>query len=267
VFSWLAPSVELASQADLRAGLKRAPQLVATEWQLHHYMVGLINSPTPENAFLLDALKALRAGTFEQRHDLAEKPRRRHADDVAFANFNALLQGATINLESLISHGAQRLIEDVDLRRRVEDDDVTMAQLTKEVGRTVSPLRMAFRITEQDVDFGDLVIPAHRRVVVLLHEANHDPSVFPRPDEFLPDRWKRNGQPDGALALDDALTLGDGVHRCIGGPLTMLEASLAWQALMVLAERLQVAEFKPQRRPGIAVHALERIPVIASPAS
>jgi cytochrome P450 len=78
------------------------------------------------------------------------------------------------------------------------------------------PLRTA----TADIEIGDRLIREGDRVVLQLHSANWDSAVFPRPDVFDLDR---ETQPH--------LAFGYGAHRCLGGGLGQLEATVAVEGL------------------------------------
>lgn len=78
------------------------------------------------------------------------------------------------------------------------------------------PLRMA----TADIEVGGRTIREGDRVVLQLHSANWDSGVFEHPEEFDLDRDAR-----------PHLALGHGAHRCLGGGLGQLEATVAVEGL------------------------------------
>lgn len=60
--------------------------------------------------------------------------------------------------------------------------------------------------------------------------ANHDESVFPEPDRFDITRSQAN------------LTFGNGMHYCLGAPLSKLEMRITLEALLDLAPELHLVE-------------------------
>ncbi|TDC79206.1 cytochrome P450 [Streptomyces hainanensis] len=78
------------------------------------------------------------------------------------------------------------------------------------------PLRTA----TADIEIGGRLIRKGDRVVLQLHSANWDSAVFERPEMFDLDRDTQSH-----------LAFGHGVHRCLGGGLGQLEATVAVEGL------------------------------------
>lgn len=99
-----------------------------------------------------------------------------------------------------------------------------IAASVEECLRIDPPLHIFTRWAQTDLTLMGEDFKAGDQIACLLGAANRDPSVFPDPDQFLPDR------PTGALT-----TFGAGLHFCLGAPLARLELQIA---LQVLFERL-----------------------------
>ncbi|MEU3664589.1 cytochrome P450 [Streptomyces sp. NPDC032940] len=67
-------------------------------------------------------------------------------------------------------------------------------------------------------------------MVLLIGSANHERRVFARPDRL-----------DVERAHDPHLSLGAGVHYCLGAPLARLESSLALGRLLTRARNMEPA--------------------------
>ncbi|MBM0232576.1 cytochrome P450 [Micromonospora sp. STR1_7] len=106
------------------------------------------------------------------------------------------------------------------LRQRPE----LAANAVDEVLRYESPLQLATagggRWTQQDLLVGDHVIPAGQRVLVLLGAANRDPAVYPDPDRF-----------DIVRPAYRHLSLGHGLHFCVGAVLARQQGSMILEEL------------------------------------
>jgi cytochrome P450 len=87
--------------------------------------------------------------------------------------------------------------------------------------------------------------------------ANYDPAVFPDPYAFKLDRPNGNRQ----------MSLGHGVHRCLGAPLARLESELTVRELLRRYERIErggdgatwqgvsLLNHGPERNPVVFVRA------------
>ncbi|MBA8827517.1 cytochrome P450 [Saccharopolyspora lacisalsi] len=92
---------------------------------------------------------------------------------------------------------------------RIRDGDARFALgAVDELLRVESPVPFTARVTTDDVVFGDTVIPADQRVLIMIGAANRDPEVFEQPDGLLLAR-----SPNPYLAL------GSGTHYCLGAGL------------------------------------------------
>ncbi|XP_071957317.1 cytochrome P450 27C1-like [Antedon mediterranea] len=81
------------------------------------------------------------------------------------------------------------------------------------------------RIFEDDVVIGGYEIPKNTIVGSLQYVLGHDEKIFPEPDRFIPDRWKRG---EGTKASTFAsVPFGFGTRMCIGRRVAELELHLA----------------------------------------
>jgi len=124
--------------------------------------------------------------------------------------------------------------------------EATVAELL----RHDAPLHLFIRHAQEDVPLGDGVTLARgERVALLLGAANRDPARFADPDAFDPART------DGAH-----VTLGGGIHYCVGAQLAKLELGIALGALF---ERLPAIRLdgEPRCRDSYHFHGLEALRV------
>lgn len=113
-----------------------------------------------------------------------------------------------------------------------------------------APLHLFLRYAQTDVDIAPgLTLRSGEQVALLLGAANRDPKRFQQPDNFWPDR------PDGAH-----VSLGAGIHFCIGAALTGLELRILTDTLFKRIPNLQLAE-TPQYRNLFHFHGLEELQV------
>lgn len=70
-------------------------------------------------------------------------------------------------------------------------------------------------------------------VIPSFYNSLHDPEVFPRPDEFQPDRWL---DPNSSANTNpkNYLVWGSGPHRCIGVEYAMMNMALVLATAAVM---------------------------------
>ncbi|WP_066942427.1 cytochrome P450 [Streptomyces lushanensis] len=89
---------------------------------------------------------------------------------------------------------------------------------------------VAFRVAVEDVEIGGQLISAGEGIVPLVAAANHDGTVFERPDEFDPGRSARSH-----------VAFGYGVHQCLGQNLVRVEMDIAYRTLFARIPTLELA--------------------------
>jgi len=159
----------------------------------------------------------------------------------------SLIGNATV---ALLRHPAQRdaLVADPGLAPRV----------VEEAMRWDAPVpHSTFRFATQDLQIGDVVIPAYAQVIVSLAAANRDPARYRDPEAF--DISRTDG---GHLAL------GHGIHHCLGAPLARLEGRIALAALHTRFPTMRLAigpaELNWGHGDGLVLRGLSRLPVVLS---
>ena len=132
-------------------------------------------------------------------------------------------------------------------------DPALLPGFAEELLRHDSPAPYAMpRLATEDVELPSGLIRRGQTVLPLVTAANRDPSVYPDPETFDPDRA---GQPH--------LTFGHGPHFCLGANLAKLELE---RALTALTKRLPglalaVPAADVSWRTGGLVNGPERLPV------
>ncbi|WP_053711041.1 cytochrome P450 family protein [Streptomyces sp. NRRL B-3648] len=122
---------------------------------------------------------------------------------------------------------------------------------TLRVHPSIAALPLRFAVTELTV--GGVTIPAGDAIITTYAAAGLDPAHY-GPDAAVFDT---------ARAAEDHLTFGIGVHRCVGAPLTRLEALTALPALFSRfpAMRLAVPAGELRHVPSFIAHGWQEIPV------
>jgi cytochrome P450 len=125
----------------------------------------------------------------------------------------------------------------------------------EEVFRHRPPVSFLYRLTKEQVTLGDVEIPPGRIVVSWLLSANRDELVFPNSESYVP---ARNPNPH--------VTLGHGIHFCLGAPLARLESRVALNALMDRYSSLRLTpEKSPEFHQSIDIFGVHKLPVTVTP--
>ena len=92
-------------------------------------------------------------------------------------------------------------------------------------------------------------LPTGSRVLTIFASANRDPREFDRPDQLVLDR-------DGSRNM----AFGEGIHFCLGMPLSRLETRVGITALLQRFPGISLAG-TPTRYPSHVIRGYESIPV------
>ncbi|TQN28386.1 cytochrome P450 [Haloactinospora alba] len=125
------------------------------------------------------------------------------------------------NTMNTLSRMLWHLARSPDTQRRLREEPELMPVAAEETLRRWSPTDRFTRVTTRDVTLRGVTIPAHSRVVLLFDAANRDPEVFPDPEEFRLDRGNSHKH----------LSLGHGIHRCLGAHVARLEFTCVLEEL------------------------------------
>ncbi len=135
----------------------------------------------------------------------------------------------------------------------VRDDPSLARNAFDEVVRHQSPVTGFFRTTTTEVVWDDVVIPAHRKVMVLFAGANRDPRHWDRPEQF-----------DVRRRTTGNLGYGAGPHVCAGMTIARTEGEALIRALAARVESWHL-EGDPEPRLNNSLRGLSRLPVRVEP--
>jgi len=141
----------------------------------------------------------------------------------------------------LVNHCAPRGgFEDINTAKKVVNEGL----------RHDAPLHLFLRYAQCDVDLGKgVTLKRGEQVALLLGAANRDPHRFEQAHKFWPER------PDGAH-----VSLGGGIHFCIGATLAALELRILVDTLFKRIPELTLAR-QPSYKNLFHFHGLEELPV------
>lgn len=110
------------------------------------------------------------------------------------------------------------------------DPEGLAASATEECLRYEPPLKLLpTRLATQDVELGGKTIRSGETVSYVCVSANRDPRVFEKPDTF-----------DITRSPNPHVSLGGGIHHCLGAALARVEGQEAFKALARSFPRLKL---------------------------
>jgi cytochrome P450 len=116
--------------------------------------------------------------------------------------------------------------------KQVDEYGLISGDTVEELLRHQGPIHGAIpRLSRQPQAFGQVVIPPGELVVAMVAAGNRDPSVFANPDDLDVDQPGRR-----------PLSLGAGMHYCLGAALAKQEISHAVSAVLTEFPHLEVLE-------------------------
>lgn len=137
-----------------------------------------------------------------------------------------------------------------DVMTRLKQDPGLLDRFIDETLRHSGPPQRLFRIATKDVTVGHAEIKQGDWVALFFGAANHDASVFPDPHTFDMDRPNLNRQ----------LTLGVGIHHCLGSALAKLEARTLLEAVLEKYDGIALGgSFPVPQTASLLNHGFERL--------
>ena len=173
-------------------------------------------------------------------------------DEVLAMIFLLLVAGheTTVNL---IGSGSLALLEHPDQLEKLRSEPAVIKPAIEELLRFVCPVEMATeRYAREDITIAGTTIPRGELVLAVIGSANRDANYFDNPDSL--DVTRENNK---------HLAFGQGVHYCLGAPLSRLEGQIAISTLVQRMPnlRLSIAPDQLRWRGGIILRGLEALPV------
>ncbi|KJK59401.1 cytochrome P450 family protein [Saccharothrix sp. ST-888] len=157
------------------------------------------------------------------------------------------------NTVQLIGNSVLALLDHPEQLAELRCDPALLPAAVEELTRYDTPAPLAIRrFPLEDVTVGEVTIPAGETVLLALGSANRDPGHYDRPDRLDLHRQ------DSAH-----LSLGHGIHYCIGAPLARMETGIALAALLrrFPGLALDVPRDSLRWRPSIRARGLLALPV------
>ena len=188
-------------------------------------------------------------------------------DDLISGLLQAEIDGEKLSMDEMVStcilllnagHEATAFALGNGIKAIIEED-VAVANLNKpefvpkvveEILRYDPPLHIFERFAKEDVDIFDHSFRKGQEVGLLLAAANRDPQTFCNPNDFDPGRDNPGN-----------VSLGAGVHFCVGAPLARMEMRIALKGLFNHFPNLKLAN-KPVYSDRYHFHGFEELWVV-----
>jgi cytochrome P450 len=130
---------------------------------------------------------------------------------------------------SLIGNGLLTLLQHPEQLEQLRQDPTLMPAAIEEMLRYESPVSRQPRLIKYDLVLGDQDLRQGQMAFQFLNAANRDPAYFPDPDRF--DLRRQNNR---------HLAFGNGIHFCIGAPLSRIEGPIAIAAVLLRMPTLRL---------------------------
>ncbi|MFE3055129.1 cytochrome P450 [Nocardia sp. NPDC059239] len=152
---------------------------------------------------------------------------------------------------NLIGNGVAIFLADKNLHQALLADPDRIPAFIEEVLRFEAPATEAtFRYTTAPTTLGGIEIPQDQLILISMAAADRDPTQFPDPHRFDPDRFPNH------------IAFGHGIHRCVGAPLARTESAIALTRLLSTYPNLELAPDTDLRwRKSLIVRGLTALPV------
>lgn len=154
---------------------------------------------------------------------------------------------------NLIASGTLALLQHRDQWDRLASDPTVSRTGVEELLRFVTPAETATeRYARQDIDIAGTTIPRGELVLGVIASANRDERRFDNGEAL-----------DLGRSDNKHMSFGQGIHYCVGAPLSRLEGQIAFQTLVARAPnlRLAVPADQLQWRSSLVLRGLKALPV------
>ena len=216
-------------------------------------------------------VKAAAEEAYEYFETIIDERRRAPQDDLVTALIAAEEEGDRLTHEELLSvmllilvagnettrnligNGMLALLRNPEQLQRLRNHPELLESAVDELLRYDSPVQLNGRLALEDVEIGGKQIRARQVVISIVGAANRDPEAFDDPDVL--DIGRRD---------TSHLSFGRGIHYCIGAPLAILEARIAFAALLDRFATIRLAA-EPRHRDGVVLRGVEHLWIEVEP--
>jgi cytochrome P450 len=186
----------------------------------------------------------------EAEIELDDGRKRRLDDDEIFA-FISLLSGAgNETVARLLGWTATTLAANPDQRRKLVDDPGRIPNAVEELLRYEAPSPVQGRRLVEDVTLHGRTMPAGSKVLLLTGSAGRDDREYAEPDRF-----------DVERNIDRHVSLGFGVHFCLGASLARMEGRVALEETLARFPEWEVVWDETERVHTSTVRGYAKVPI------
>ncbi|MGH3556146.1 MAG: cytochrome P450 [Mycobacterium sp.] len=169
-----------------------------------------------------------------------------------------LILAGTDTTANLIGSMLHYLLSERSRWERLQTDRALIPNVVEETLRCDPPLYWVPRMTATDVEVAGTTIPSGTLVCNAVGQANRDPEVVERPDQWDMDRPAPRNRTH--------LTFGFGEHFCIGSSLARLEATVVLEVLLDRLPDVALADHYAYQPHGpLMMRGVKEMPVTFAP--
>lgn len=177
----------------------------------------------------------------------AEEAGDRLSHDELLGTLMLLLVAGNETTRSLIGNGMLALLKNPEQLQQLREDSDLLGSAIDEMLRYDSPVQIIIRVVLEDTEFKGKQFRAGQKVIILVGAANRDPTVFSDP-----------GAMDIGREEKSHISFGRGIHYCLGSPLALLEARVAFANLIERFSSIALVT-EPEFRDQIVLRGVESL--------
>lgn len=163
------------------------------------------------------------------------------------ATLELLLVAGNETTRNLIGNGMLALLRNPHEMERLREDPSLLDTAIDELLRYDSPVQLDGRHLLEDVEIGGKQLRAGAQVVAAVGAANRDPVAFSNP-----------GKLDVGRKEKSHISFGRGIHFCLGAPLALLEARIAFSTILKSFSTIRLSA-EPEYRPQVVLRGVEAL--------
>ncbi len=151
---------------------------------------------------------------------------------------------------NLIGNGMLALLRNPDQLWRLREDPGLIPRAVEELLRYDPPAQALFRRALADCAVNGFELHKGDNIILLIDTANRDPNAFDDSD-----------RPDVGRAVCPHLSLGRGIHHCLGTPLARLEGRIVLETLLERFPEIVLLDERTRFRGGVVLRRLRSLPI------